>query len=128
LVFCYSSQSLSLQFKQILHELNTTSAVLIFVPKMVKQIHGSNSNFKTSICNKLNNNNSHNLSAKWNQDLLSTNLESHLNNSSLLYSSDNNSLNVYYQNVRGLKGKTSELISSLYPGLPHLLCLTEHSR
>jgi hypothetical protein len=73
---------------------------------MVKQIHGSNSNFKTSISNRLNNN-THNLSAKLNKDLLSTILESHVNNSSLLYSSDNNSLNVYHQNIRGLTGKTS---------------------
>jgi hypothetical protein len=93
---------------------------------MVKQIHGSNSNFKTSISNRLNNNTHNNLSAKLNQDLLSTNLEYHVNNRSLLYSSDNNSLNVYHQNIRGLKGKTSELISSLYPDLTHLLCLTEH--
>jgi hypothetical protein len=65
---------------------------------MVKQIHGSNSNFKTNISNRLNNN-THNLSATLNQDLLSTNLESHVNNSSLLYSSDDNSLKVYHQNL-----------------------------
>jgi hypothetical protein len=40
--------------------------------------------------------------------------------------SDNNSLSVYHQNISGLKGKTSELISSLYPDLPHLLCVTEY--
>ena len=92
----------------------------------MKQIRGSNSNFKTGISSRLNNN--HNLSAKLNQDLLSTNLASHVSNSSLLYSSNNNSLNVlvYHQNIMGLKGKTNELISSLYPDLPHLLGLTEH--
>jgi exonuclease III len=44
----------------------------------------------------------------------------------LSYSFDNNSLSVYHQNIRSLSGKTNELISSLYPDLPHLLCLTEH--
>jgi hypothetical protein len=36
------------------------------------------------------------------------------------------SLTVYHQNVSGLKGKVNELLSQLYPTLPHVLCLSEH--
>jgi hypothetical protein len=82
------------------------------------------SNFKSNSSNRLNN--THGLSYKLNQDLLSTSLESRVNNSSWLYSSDNNLLNIYHQTIRGLPGKSSELISFLYPVLPHVLCLTEH--
>jgi exonuclease III len=39
---------------------------------------------------------------------------------------NNNSLNIYHQNIRGVKDKTNEIVSSLYPLLPHLLCITEH--
>jgi len=35
-------------------------------------------------------------------------------------------LKIYHQNVRSLRRKTSELLSHLHPGLPHVLCLTEH--
>jgi exonuclease III len=41
-------------------------------------------------------------------------------------SSGHSSFHIYHQNIRGLQGKTNELISSLYPGLPHVLCLSEH--
>jgi hypothetical protein len=44
----------------------------------------------------------------------------------LLYSFNNNSLNIHHQNLRSLQGKTKELTSSLYPELPYLLCLKEH--
>ena len=30
---------------------------------------------------------------------------------------------IYYQNVRGLRGKTNKLLSQLYPNFPHILCL-----
>jgi hypothetical protein len=33
---------------------------------------------------------------------------------------------MYHQNVRVLQCKTNDLISSLYPELSHLLCLTKH--
>jgi hypothetical protein len=45
----------------------------------------------------------------------------------LLYSFNNNSLNIYHQNIKGLQGKANELISSLFPELTHLLRLTEHN-
>jgi hypothetical protein len=35
-------------------------------------------------------------------------------------------LRVYYQNVRGLKGKLNLLSIFLYSELPHIVCLTEH--
>jgi hypothetical protein len=34
--------------------------------------------------------------------------------------------NVCYQNIRGLRGKTNELLSHLHPASPHILCITEH--
>ena len=33
---------------------------------------------------------------------------------------------IYHQNVRSLRRKTHELVTHLYPDLPHILCLTEH--
>ena len=39
---------------------------------------------------------------------------------------DNNSFTIYYQNICGLKGKIDELISSMSPNFPHILCLSEH--
>ena len=39
---------------------------------------------------------------------------------------DNNSFAVYHQNICGLKGKIDELISSMSPNFPHILCLSEH--
>ena len=36
------------------------------------------------------------------------------------------SLKIYHQNVRSLRRKTCELLSHLYPDLPHVLCLTKH--
>jgi len=35
-------------------------------------------------------------------------------------------LKVYHQNIRGLKGKLSQLSNILYSELPHLLYITEH--
>jgi hypothetical protein len=35
-------------------------------------------------------------------------------------------LTVYHQNIRGLRGKELELLSQLYPTLPHVLCFSEH--
>jgi hypothetical protein len=39
---------------------------------------------------------------------------------------NNNLLNIYHQNICGLKDKTNEIVSSLYPLFPHLLCITEY--
>jgi exonuclease III len=36
------------------------------------------------------------------------------------------SLQIYHQNIRSLRTKTYELLSHLYPELPHVICLTEH--
>ena len=38
----------------------------------------------------------------------------------------NKRFSVYHQNIRGLKGKTSELQISLPVEAPHLICLPEH--
>ena len=35
-------------------------------------------------------------------------------------------LQIYHQNIQGLRWKTDEVRDSLYPGLPHVLCFTEH--
>jgi hypothetical protein len=37
-----------------------------------------------------------------------------------------NSLKVYHQNIPGLTHKTNELLSSIHPVLPHIICVTEH--
>jgi hypothetical protein len=37
-----------------------------------------------------------------------------------------NSLTIFHQNICGLRCKTDELYSSLYPDLPHVLCIMEH--
>jgi hypothetical protein len=60
------------------------------------------------------------------QDHLRINLQSYDNKRYLPYSFNNNSLIIYYKNIRGLQGKTNGHISSLYPELPHLLCIIEH--
>jgi len=33
---------------------------------------------------------------------------------------------VYHQNIRGLKDKVQKFATSLFPELPHILCLTGH--
>jgi len=33
---------------------------------------------------------------------------------------------IYHQNVRGLRSKTQELLSHMYPDLPYVICLTQH--
>jgi hypothetical protein len=37
-----------------------------------------------------------------------------------------NNLNVYHQNVRGLRSKLSQLSNILFSELPHIICITEH--
>lgn len=50
---------------------------------------------------------------------------SHLKHHSCLY--DNTSdFRIFHQNIRGLRNKTCELSSALYPDWPHVICLTEH--
>jgi hypothetical protein len=48
-----------------------------------------------------------------------------LHNSNQIKVNDD-SLRTYYQNIRSLRTKTHELLSHLYPELPHVICLTEH--
>jgi exonuclease III len=38
----------------------------------------------------------------------------------------NNLFKIYHQNIRGLKGKTDELMLPLLTEAPHLICVTEH--
>jgi hypothetical protein len=45
---------------------------------------------------------------------------------SCLKSVNNKVLKVFHQNIRGLRNKINELLCSLHPVLPHILCLTEH--
>jgi len=35
-------------------------------------------------------------------------------------------LRIYHQNICGLDSKLNDLVISLYPNFPHILCLTEH--
>jgi exonuclease III len=47
--------------------------------------------------------------------------------SSIKTSSNLEILTVFHQkNIRGLKDKRNDLVSSLFPAFPHILCLTEH--
>ena len=39
---------------------------------------------------------------------------------------NSNSITILHQNICGLKKKTNELIGSMFPDLPHVLCITEH--
>ena len=39
--------------------------------------------------------------------------------------SSSNSITIFHQNICGLKGKTGELISSMSPHFPHILCSSE---
>ena len=35
-------------------------------------------------------------------------------------------LRILHQNIQGLRWKSNEVIDSVYPSLPHILCFTEH--
>jgi hypothetical protein len=35
-------------------------------------------------------------------------------------------LRILHQNIQGLRWKSNEVIDSVYPNLPHILCFTEH--
>jgi hypothetical protein len=59
-----------------------------------------------------------------NQDLINSLVSP--SNKLIIHTDSYKSLKIYHQNIRGLKYKTNELISSLESNLPHLLCLTEH--
>jgi hypothetical protein len=59
---------------------------------------------------------------------INVNSSDSLDNTPKICHQNNNLLNirVYHQNIRGLKDKTNEIVSYLYPLFPHLLCITEH--
>ena len=40
--------------------------------------------------------------------------------------SSSNSITIFHHSVCGLKGKTDELVSSMSPDFPHILCFSEH--
>jgi hypothetical protein len=40
--------------------------------------------------------------------------------------SASNSISIFQQNICGIKGKTDELIGSISPNSPHILCFSEH--
>jgi hypothetical protein len=46
--------------------------------------------------------------------------------SGTIKSTKNEILKVFHQNIQVLKNKRNELISSMYPAIPHVLYLTEH--
>jgi hypothetical protein len=46
--------------------------------------------------------------------------------SAAVHVSVDNILNVFHQNIRAVRDITNELISSLLPELPQILCTTEH--
>ena len=48
------------------------------------------------------------------------------NNFRFIDSDSNQVLRIYHQNICGLGSKMNDLLISLYPNLPHILCLTEH--
>jgi len=39
---------------------------------------------------------------------------------------DIDSFTIYHQNICGLKGKIDELVSTMCPNFPHILCFSEH--
>jgi len=39
---------------------------------------------------------------------------------------NNHTFTVYHQNIQGLKFKVNEFMLSLFPEMPHLICLSEH--
>jgi hypothetical protein len=44
----------------------------------------------------------------------------------LLSYKDKKSITLFHQNITGLRVKTNELLSHLYPNFPDVLCFTEH--
>ena len=49
------------------------------------------------------------------------------NNNLRFIDSDNNQmLRIYHRNICGVGSEVSDLLISLYPNFPHMLCVTEH--
>ena len=93
-----------------------------------KMIFYGNSNFKQS--KKFNFPAIKRRQSKSNQRIhLKVNLntkDNDLKNKQSCQTSDKKPLNIHHQNIRGLRGKTDELIGHLHPVFPHILCFTEH--
>jgi hypothetical protein len=53
-------------------------------------------------------------------------LSNRLNNKEGKSCASQNYLKIYHQNIYGLKSKINGLLSSLYPNLPHIICISEH--
>ena len=51
---------------------------------------------------------------------------SHLSNNSTNVCDKSNDFTIFHQNVRGISHKIDELLISLTPNTPQVLCLTEH--
>jgi hypothetical protein len=60
-----------------------------------------------------------------NQNCYSKNTHSRLNPKSFP-TATNKSFTIFHQNIRGLGNKTNELLESVLPKLPHVICLTQH--
>jgi hypothetical protein len=59
-------------------------------------------------------------------ECLNPNLSGPLRDTDNKVFNNDNVLSIYHQNIRGLRGKTDEIINSMYPHPPHILCLSEH--
>ena len=82
--------------------------------------------------NQLTINHSSSLSTKTSK-LAQRNKPTHSNNNPqsqdnfIALTSMNNCFTMLHQNIRGIRDKTSELIGSMLPMLPQIICLTEHN-
>ena len=52
--------------------------------------------------------------------------KNHYQNSDLMRGSSQRDLQILHQNIRGLKGKTEEIMNNIVTNPPHVLCFTEH--
>jgi hypothetical protein len=54
------------------------------------------------------------------------NIQPQIGSNAIVHGSVDNIFKVYHQNIRGIRNKTNEIINSLLPELPKILCITEH--
>ena len=54
---------------------------------------------------------------------MSTNLQ---DNTVSIINISTEAVRILHQNIQGLRGKSNEVMNSLYPSLPHILCFTKH--
>jgi hypothetical protein len=55
------------------------------------------------------------------------NIQPQMGNNVAEHVSADNTFKIYHQNIRGIRNKTTEIINSLLPELPQILCITEHN-